>query len=230
MAFEGFDRPPLKLGPRPAHVPELVVFDLDDCLWSPEMYTLRHVPDTAVRGDLGGGCGDGVLRAKASALGGGRGPEVSLFSGAREVMQSIWAGELGDDVRCAAASSADTPQAVRCAHGCLALLEVVPGVTMLDFFGRNHAVEVLAANGHLQIGRSPPLSSDKTTHFALLQRNTGVAFEKMVFFDDCNWGDNCARVARGCKGVVTQKTPHGLCKEAWALCLAKYVEAVERRA
>jgi hypothetical protein len=26
-------------------LPELVVFDLDDCLWSPEMYTLSEIPE-----------------------------------------------------------------------------------------------------------------------------------------------------------------------------------------
>ena len=37
--------------------PSLVVFDLDDCVWSPEMYTLSAVPSAAdaVRGDLGNG-------------------------------------------------------------------------------------------------------------------------------------------------------------------------------
>ena len=92
-------------------------------------------------------------------------------------------------------------------------------------------MHAMLAGLHVSVDLQASEASQVTaTHFALLQRNTGVAFEKMVFFDDCNWGDNCARVARGCKGVVTQKTPHGLCKEAWALCLAKYVEAVERRA
>ena len=46
--------------------------------------------------------------------------------------------------------------------------------------------------GHIQIGRSPPLSSDKTSHFRLLQKSTGVAFDRILFFDDCGWSDNCA--------------------------------------
>ena len=37
--------------------PSLVVFDLDECVWSPEMYTLTKVPTAkdAVRGQLPGG-------------------------------------------------------------------------------------------------------------------------------------------------------------------------------
>ena len=35
--------------------PGLVVFDLDECVWSPEMFTLSHVPTAsdAVSGELG---------------------------------------------------------------------------------------------------------------------------------------------------------------------------------
>ena len=36
-----------------AALPELVVFDLDMCTWSPEMYTLTKPPTRAIQGDLG---------------------------------------------------------------------------------------------------------------------------------------------------------------------------------
>ena len=58
------------------------------------------------------------------------------------------------------------------------------------------------AGGNMQIGRSPPLSSDKTTHFRLLQENTGVPYDRMLFFDDCGWSDNCAVVERGVRNFV----------------------------
>ena len=54
----------------------------------------------------------------------------------------------------------------------------------------------------MQIGRSPPLSSDKTTHFRLLQENTGVPYDRMLFFDDCGWSDNCAVVERGVRATL----------------------------
>jgi len=56
----------------------------------------------------------------------------------------------------------------------------------------------------MQIGRSPPLSSDKTTHFRLLQENTGVPYDRMLFFDDCGWSDNCAVVERGVRTMRSQ--------------------------
>lgn len=38
-----------------ARVPHMIVFDLDDCLWHPEMHELARPPAEAVVGDLGGG-------------------------------------------------------------------------------------------------------------------------------------------------------------------------------
>ena len=39
-----------------------------------------------------------------------------------------------------------------------------------------------------QIGRQPPLSSNKAkSHFPRLKEATGVPFDQMLFFDDCNW-------------------------------------------
>jgi len=40
--------------------------------------------------------------------------------------------------------------------------------------------------------------------------------------------DNCARVERGCPGVVTQKTPRGLGPTEWEEALLKYAEARAR--
>jgi hypothetical protein len=36
--------------------PELVVFDLDACLWDQEMYYMTALPDRTVRGPLNGAC------------------------------------------------------------------------------------------------------------------------------------------------------------------------------
>jgi len=47
----------------------------------------------------------------------------------------------------------------------------------------------------------------------------------MLFFDDCNWGDNCGDVERGCPGVVTCKTPSGMSVQNWNDGLAKFAKA-----
>lgn len=44
------------------HTPELVVFDLDDCLWHPEMYTLQEIPSRKILGSLPNNVGEGTFQ------------------------------------------------------------------------------------------------------------------------------------------------------------------------
>lgn len=193
-------------------LPKLVVFDLDDCLWTPEMYTLSDIPTQTVRGDLLGQ-GEGAI----GALSGGE--EIRLFPEALRVLQAVQSG-LYPQMRIAAASSADTPQAVRIARASLSLLEVLPGVSLREVFRRHWPDDF---EGNLQIGRTPPLSSDKSrTHFPILREQTGIDYADMLFFDDCNWGDHCAAVTKNCPGVVARRTPHGLTVEDWNAALRDF--------
>lgn len=173
------------------------------------MYTLDEIPTTEVRGALGG---DGVIGLKSGRH------TVSLFPGALLALQEIAAGKY-PGMRAAAASSADTPFAVQCARASLAGLEIQPGVTFLDVLRKGFDN---SDDSHIQIGRSPPLSSNKTSHFALIQKATGIAYDKMLFFDDCGWSDNCAVVERGCPGVTTMQTPNGMTAAEWRAGLQKY--------
>ena len=94
------------------------------------MYTLNSVPTVADRvvGDLGAGRGKGVVGVRS-----GR-DVISIFPGALQAFQRLLDGEYGAGVRVAAASSADTPQAVRIGRAAMSLLEVVPGVTLEQAF------------------------------------------------------------------------------------------------
>ena len=79
--------------------------------------------------------------------------------------------------------------------------------------------------GNIQIGRTPPLSSDKAnTHFPIIRQATGVEYEGMLFFDDCLWGDHCGRVEENCPGVVAVRTPDGLSEKEWMQGLRAYNE------
>ena len=76
---------------------------------------------------------------------------------------------------------------------------------------------------NLQIGRQPPLSSDKSrTHFPALRDATGVPYDQMLFFDDSVWSDHCRMVESNCKGVVTQRTPRGMQAIEWRNGLKKF--------
>lgn len=57
---------------------------------------------------------------------------------------------------------------------------------------------------------------NKGRHFKALHKASGIAYEDMLFFDDCIYGDNCRDVEWACPGVVTVKTPEGLTPEKWA--------------
>jgi hypothetical protein len=80
----------------------------------------------------------------------------------------------------------------------------------------------------------PPFSSlcsnKAQTHFPRIKKITGIPYDKMLFFDDCNWGDHVGMVARGCKegngkGVVGHRTPYGLSVADWYKGLELYKKA-----
>lgn len=226
-------------------VPRLCVLDLDECVWSPEMYTLSHMPSRPLIGDLNGR-GEGVVGVHSG------GDVIRIYPGALQAMQEVADG-LHGEMRMAVASSADTPLAERIGRAAMELLEVLPGLTMADLLRRG-----CEDGRNLQIGRQPPLSSDKSrTHFPILRDACGVAYEEMLFFDDSArrsreggrrhtahathasrrspapkvWSDHCGLVAANCPGVVTQRTPRGMQEHEWRNGLRKFAaEAAERGA
>ena len=104
--------------------PRLAVFDLDACFWNEEMYTLRHLVDASaeqVVGELGDSGLEGVVGARSGAD-----VVIRIHPGAMRALQRFHAGEY-PGMRIAAASSADTPLAVRIGRSALDVLEVFPG-------------------------------------------------------------------------------------------------------
>ena len=67
--------------------PELIVFDCDMCLWSPEMYELRETPSQPVIGNLNGR-GEGVMGVKSGS------EVVKLFPGALQALQDYADGKF----------------------------------------------------------------------------------------------------------------------------------------
>ena len=185
------------------------------------MFTLNILPgpNDAVRGDLNGR-GEGIIGVKSG------GDTIRLFPDALRVLQEFHDG-AHDPTKLAVASSADTPFAASIAQASLDILEVVPGVTLRQVLCRGYAEEGMS--DHIRIGRTAPLSSDKSaTHFPLIREATGIEYGEMLFFDDSNWSDHCTIVAKHCPGVVTQRTPRGLQYSEWENGLKKFAAAKEK--
>eukprot|EP00586_Coscinodiscus_wailesii_P003926 CAMPEP_0172485266 /NCGR_PEP_ID=MMETSP1066-20121228/13227_1 /TAXON_ID=671091 /ORGANISM="Coscinodiscus wailesii, Strain CCMP2513" /LENGTH=224 /DNA_ID=CAMNT_0013250409 /DNA_START=75 /DNA_END=749 /DNA_ORIENTATION=+ len=204
-------------------LPKMIVFDLDDCLWTPEVFTLPSPPSIPVRGDLNPSTSssaphrqnpksspaeEGIIGMRCA----GGGPTVHLFPGARATLRELVLNSHYADVTVALASSSLEPDY---SHMCLDI-EIVPGMSLMDVVS------------YAQIGRTGRLSPRKTSHFGLLREESGFSFEEMLFFDDCNWGDHVADLENAL-GVVGQRTPRGLQLSEFYEGLEKYrIRAQER--
>ena len=196
--------------------PELIVFDLDACFWTKEMYQLQVVCTER----------DRIFCERTNTCIGVRSGErtvIELHEGARKALEEYLDGKY-PGARLATASSADTPLAVSIGKSALSLLEIIPGVSCASVFAIGFEQEFA---GNMQIGRTKPLSSNKSeTHFPILRKETNVPYDKMLFFDDCNWEDHCAAVESRCVenglGPCVKRTPKGLGIQEWESALAKY--------
>lgn len=99
--------------------PELLVYDMDACLWDKEMYEMSSLPSSTVMGDLNGR-GEGVVGVMS-----GR-DKISLHKGSLISLQEHYDGKY-PGMKIAMASSADTPFAEKVGRAALKMLEVVPG-------------------------------------------------------------------------------------------------------
>ena len=137
----------IKCLPPPPPKPDIMVYDMDACLWDQEMYTMSNMPIKTVLGDLNG-------RAEG-------------FTGVLSGVDKIYLHKISlislkynyDDkypgVKISMASSDDTPFSEKVGWASLKILEVVSCVTVWDILIRDwDGVDV----NH--IGRQPTLTHD----------------------------------------------------------------------
>ena len=114
---------------------------------------------------------------------------------------------------CSSASTHGLPSKI--AYQALQILEILPGVSIRKVLDKNWPQNIIQNNHHCLIGNAGKLSEDKSTsHFPLLSKHTGIAYQDMIFFDDSNWTNHCKLVRERC-GVVTVRTPDGCQVEEW---------------
>lgn len=142
----------------PRRAPGLVVFDLDDTVWYPEMYMLRGAPFRSVSAREVEDCS---------------GEAVTVYEGARRAITQIVAGVDGwGETLVAYASRTECGE---WAEECLRLLSV-PGP------GGQGKVSLWDAAAHKEI-----YEGSKVQHFEALQRKTGLEYDEMLFFDNERW-------------------------------------------
>jgi len=161
------------------YLPSMIVFDLDDCLWSPEMYTLSDIPSIPIQGNLNPDHhhhSQTQQQLKEEEEMGIRGmgvppkgrPIVQLFDDARRVLRLLLLEPQYQHVILGIASSSEEPTF---SYSCLQGIDIVPGIKMIQLFQ------------YYEIGRVGHLSSRKTTHFKALHEKSGIPFHEMLFFD-----------------------------------------------
>jgi magnesium-dependent phosphatase 1 len=205
-------------------LPSMIVFDLDDCLWTPEMHELSGMPSIPVEGPLDPTDNNSQLGTvgmkvpsrrrrgnnKGFDWGGyandGEEEVVELYPEARLVLRELATNPKYAAVKIAVASSSLEPSYSR---ACINGIEIVDGVTMKDLISFS------------QIGREGQLTSRKTSHFKLLHEQSGIPYDEMIFFDDCNWGDHVGDL-QDAFGVVGVRTPNGLQLDEFHHGLKKY--------
>lgn len=174
-------------------LPKLVIFDLDGCLWRPEMYELVHfsgkkgAPFTPAEHD------DNVLLTVA-------GEPVQLLKDVREVMKELYLEPRWNDILVGISSRTDAP------HWAKELLEKFSvrhdsGEFVLEDVFRNGPIEMR--------------SDSKVQHFQRIARTTNIGFEDMIFLD--NEYGNCESVAA--LGVTVGYCPGGVSREIWQATL-----------
>lgn len=175
-------------------LPSLVVFDLDDTVWWPEMYmtagNFHFEPPGSTR--------------VVDRLG----EELTIHPGARVAIEEMlnrprWRRA---NAQIAFASRTDEPA---WAMEAMRLLRVCT-----DPRGRDVTLEDAVDHAEVYPVRS------KTEQFHRLKEKSGVPFDEMLFFD--NESRNVREVAA--LGVCCQYTPDGMTVEHWREGLAKYEE------
>lgn len=182
--------------PPRAAKPECVVFDLDGCLWSPEMYQLAWSgfgsPFTPT--------GDGALRAAGRSR-----ATVELLGNVRDVMRELHCAPEWKDVTVAISSRCDEPEWAR---------ELLDKFMIDDGAGGQFALR--DAFSLVEIA-----SDDKCSHFERLSEASGIPPERMIFFD--NEPGNCQSVAR--MGVTCAYSPEGVTSDVWQMALGEFPAA-----
>merc|ERR1712130_11326 len=144
-------------------IPKVFVFDLDGCVWEPEMY------------ELWGSGSPFTLNRKNGNLKDSRNTDVYLLGAVREILYELKTNEKYANSIVAIASTRDEPNWAR---ECLDKFKIGP----------NLDITLGTVFSHSEIYKS---SIGKKKHFQEIKTKTGVDFDEMVFYDNQMNNMNC---------------------------------------
>jgi magnesium-dependent phosphatase 1 len=170
-------------------LPKLVVFDLDGCLWRPEMYELLYYSGGAGAPFTPSDNDPNILLTR-------RGEPVYLLGNVRQVMEELYLEPKWNDVKVGISSRTDQPDWAR---------------ELLQKFQVDHDDGTFCLNDIFQGGPIQIASDAKVDHFRRIASETGVALEDMLFFD--NEFGNCKDVSS--LGVTVAYCPNGVDTSIW---------------
>ena len=195
--------------------PELLIFDFHDTILAP--YDVPELPtrENAKIGWLSSkdnGTDQGITSIKCGFRENGEKVTLEPLPGVIETFQHLWLHH--PDIKIAIASTAYTEFSERCTKEAIALFQVHRTVGFEDLFARNWPDRVVKAGQHLQIGRRPPLSTDKSkSHIPKIKDMSGIPYSQMIFFDDCLTRDHVTMVEENLPEVTCVRCPTGLTVE-----------------
>jgi len=135
-------------------LPKVVVFDLDGCVWDPEMYEL-----------WGSGGAPFKLRSDSN-LSDRSGTVVRLLGDVKNIMREFKTEEKWSGITIAVASSCDEPSWAR---ECIKKFPVSEDLKLADVFDADN-IEIY--------------KRCKSTHLRNISKQTGVDLKEMIFFDN----------------------------------------------
>ncbi len=170
-------------------LPKAIIFDLDGCLWRPEMYELvwfSNGKGSPFRQDP---------KNPENLLTRGNEP-VYLLGDVREVLSEIYNDERYKGVKIGISSRTDEPDWAR---------ELLSKFTLKSVDSEKAAIEEVFT-GPIEIAKD-----SKVEHFKRISNKCNIEMEDILFFD--NELGNCRQVAR--LGVTVSYCPDGITFELW---------------
>ena len=204
---------------------QLIVFDLDFCIWKPEMYQLRGPPTLTSLKSMQpkvprkrkrikqqnklslSSLKKPTTNRKGMIVTDAAGTPITVFEGASYALSEInkWKKQQQRSDCPATAGSSSERSNVQVA---IASCTDEPGYARkcMDWLIVQDGSTLSSCFDHIEIR-----PGNKQQHFENLQRITGIPYDDMCFFDD--YDVNIESV--GSLGVKCFHTPHGMTKDIW---------------